>query len=90
MTVGFALGENVPGGYQQPAGYGSTALLAVQRLGEQIRTGKLNNILGIPSAFQTETLALQLGIPLTTLEALPLIDLTIDGADEVDPPPCSF
>lgn len=66
-------------------GFGSTALLAVQRLGEYLQTGKLTNVLGIPSSIETETLAVQLGIPLTTLEEHPVIDLTIDGADEIDP-----
>lgn len=66
-------------------GFGSTALLAVRRLGEYLQTGKLTNVLGIPSSIETEALAVQLGIPLTTLEEHPVIDLTIDGADEIDP-----
>ncbi|MEO8355575.1 MAG: ribose-5-phosphate isomerase RpiA [Chloroflexota bacterium] len=66
-------------------GFGSTALLAVRQLGELLGKGKLTDVLGIPSSIETETLALQLGIPLTTLEEHPVIDLTIDGADEIDP-----
>lgn len=65
-------------------GSGSTALLAVRRLGEYLRTGKLAHVQGIPSSIETESLALQLGIPLTTLDEHPVIDLTIDGADEID------
>jgi ribose 5-phosphate isomerase A len=45
----------------------------------------LRNILGIASSERTETLARRLNIPLTDLDAHPEIDLTIDGADEVDP-----
>jgi ribose 5-phosphate isomerase A len=66
-------------------GFGSTALLAVRQLGELLGNGKLTHVLGIPSSIETESLALQLGIPLTTLEDHPVIDLTIDGADEIDP-----
>jgi ribose 5-phosphate isomerase A len=66
-------------------GSGSTATLAVRRIGERLRAGLLHDILGIPCSLQTEQEALRAGIPLTTLEEHPVIDLTIDGADEVDP-----
>ena len=66
-------------------GTGSTAKFAVERIAEKIQTGKLQNIIGIPSSDRTEKLAHQLNIPLTDLETHPEIDLTIDGADEVDP-----
>jgi ribose 5-phosphate isomerase A len=66
-------------------GSGSSARLAVRRLGALLQAGKLINILGIPSSVQTEALARQIGVPLTTLEEHPIIDLSIDGADEVDP-----
>jgi ribose 5-phosphate isomerase A len=66
-------------------GSGSTATLAVRRLGEWLRAGRLHAILGIPCSLQTEHEAAQAGIPLTTLEEHPHIELTIDGADEVDP-----
>ena len=66
-------------------GTGSTTQFALERLGELIRTGALRDIVGIPSSVRTETTARDLGIPLTDFEAHPVIDLTIDGADEVDP-----
>jgi ribose 5-phosphate isomerase A len=66
-------------------GSGSTATLAVRRLGEWLRAGRLQDILGIPCSHQTQHEAAQAGIPLTTLEEHPHIELTIDGADEVDP-----
>jgi ribose 5-phosphate isomerase A len=64
-------------------GTGSTAALAVKALAEKVRQGC--RILGIATSRETEALARQLGIPLTTLEEHPEVDLTIDGADEVDP-----
>jgi len=65
-------------------GTGSTAKFALERIASRIREGELNNLIGIPSSRQTENLALALSIPLTTLDEHPEIDLTIDGADEVD------
>ena len=66
-------------------GTGSTANFAIERIGEKIQSGDLQNIVGIPSSERTAILARKLKIPLTDLEANPSIDLTIDGADEVDP-----
>src|SRR5438552_2590392 len=66
-------------------GTGSTALLAVQRLAEWLDQGKLQDITGVPTSSQIEQEARRLHIPLTTLEDQPVLDLTIDGADEVDP-----
>jgi len=66
-------------------GHGSTAIFAVRRIAELLKTGGLKDILGIPCSAQVEAEARQLGIPLTTLEEHPTIDVTIDGADEVDP-----
>jgi len=64
-------------------GTGSTAYFAVVALGERVKAGL--KIIGIPTSVQTADLARQLGIPLTTLDEHPKIDITIDGADEVDP-----
>ena len=66
-------------------GHGSTAALALRRIAELLRAGKLQAILGIPCSVQVEREARQLSIPLTNLEEHPLIDVTIDGADEVAP-----
>jgi ribose 5-phosphate isomerase A len=63
-------------------GSGSTAAFALRYLAE--RVGKGLNILGIPTSLQTQHLAEQLGIPLTTLDEHPVIDIDIDGADEID------
>jgi ribose 5-phosphate isomerase A len=66
-------------------GHGSTAGFARRRLAEFLKTGRLKAILGVPCSHLVEQEARQLGIPLTTLEERPIIDVTIDGADEVDP-----
>lgn len=66
-------------------GTGSTADHLLQALGAAIRAGKLKNIRGVPTSRQAERRAEALGIPLTTLAQSPTPDLTIDGADEVDP-----
>jgi len=64
-------------------GTGSTAYFAVIALGERVKAGL--KIVGIPTSLQTADLARIIGIPLTTLDEHPEIDITIDGADEVDP-----
>lgn len=66
-------------------GEGSTAVWAVRRVGELLQAGKLANIVGIAASPRMEDEARRVGIPLTTFSAHPAIDLTIDGADEVDP-----
>ena len=66
-------------------GSGSTAALMIKSLAEEITSGKLKNIRGVPTSFQSEVLALELNIPLIDLASVPQIDLAIDGADEVDP-----
>ena len=66
-------------------GSGSTAALMIKSLAKEISTGKLQNIRGVPTSFQSEVLALELDIPLIDLASVSQIDLAIDGADEVDP-----
>jgi len=66
-------------------GSGSTAALMIRSLAKEIRSGKLQNIRGVATSFQSEVLALELDIPLIDLASVSQIDLAIDGADEVDP-----
>src|SRR5690349_11888669 len=63
-------------------GTGSTATHAIRFIAERVRQGL--KIVGIPTSQATKNLAEQLGIPLTTLEENPNIDIDIDGADEID------
>lgn len=64
-------------------GTGSTAAHAVRLLGERVHAGL--KIRGIPTSVQTKELALAAGIPLTTLDEIQQLDVTIDGTDEFDP-----
>jgi ribose 5-phosphate isomerase A len=64
-------------------GSGSTAAYFIKLLGEQVKNGL--HIRGIPTSEHSRQLAASLGIPLTTLDECPEIDVTVDGADEVDP-----
>ena len=66
-------------------GSGSTAALMIKSLAQEIRSGKLKNIKGVATSFQSEVLALELDIPILDLGSVSQIDLAIDGADEVDP-----
>ncbi len=64
-------------------GHGTTTIFTLRRLAQRLKDGQLKDILGIPCSRQVEHDARELGIPLTTLDAHPVIDVTIDGADEV-------
>ena len=66
-------------------GSGSTAAIMIKTLSNKIKAGELKNIRGVPTSFQSEVLALELGIPLIDLVSVTQIDLAIDGADEVNP-----
>jgi ribose 5-phosphate isomerase A len=61
----------------------STADFAVRHLGERVKQGL--RFRGVPTSLKTEALARQVGIPLVDLNDVESIDVTIDGADEVDP-----
>ena len=65
-------------------GTGSTVYYTLLELARRMGNEDLE-IIGIPTSKATESISQKLGIPLTTLELHPVIDLTIDGADEVDP-----
>ena len=63
-------------------GSGSTAEIAIRILGEKVKNGL--QIIGVPTSHKSEVLAHELGMRLATLEDYPALDLTIDGADEVE------
>ncbi len=85
QIVAEAAVEEVEDGMVLGLGSGSTAALMIKNLAEKIKSGKLKNIKGVPTSFQSEVLALELNIPLIDLASVTQIDLAIDGADEVDP-----
>jgi ribose 5-phosphate isomerase A len=64
-------------------GTGSTARFAIEGLGRRVREGL--RIAGVPTSIATERLAREQGIPLVGLNDVDGIDLTVDGADEIDP-----
>lgn len=65
-------------------GTGSTAAFAIQALGERVQREGLR-IKAVPTSVQSKEIAVGLGIPLIDLSDIEQLDLTIDGADEVDP-----
>jgi len=77
--------ELVRSGMVLGLGHGSTAHYALVRIADLLRSGELRDIRGVPCSLQVDAAARDLGIPLTTLDDDPVLDLTIDGADEVDP-----
>ena len=64
-------------------GTGSTAAWFVRALGRAVDSGL--DIVGVPTSVETEELALSLKIPLTSLDDMPHLDVTVDGADEIGP-----
>jgi ribose 5-phosphate isomerase A len=76
--------ELVTSGMVVGLGTGSTAIFAVRRIGTLLREGRLREVVGVPTSGVIEAEARRLGIPLA-LDGLRDVDLTIDGADEVDP-----
>ena len=75
--------EDVRDGMKLGLGTGSTARHFVDLLGERVRAGL--KVVGVPTSEATRAQAESCGIALTTLDETPELDLTIDGADEVDP-----
>ncbi|MFL5244933.1 MAG: ribose-5-phosphate isomerase RpiA [Gemmataceae bacterium] len=64
-------------------GSGRAATAFIESLGRRVKAGF--KIRGVPTSGKTADLAIQLGIPLVSLDAIDQVDITIDGADEVDP-----
>jgi ribose 5-phosphate isomerase A len=77
--------EQVKSGMVLGLGTGSSAKYATMKIGELWRAGKLTDIVGIPTSESTAALAGEYGLPLATLDEYPVVDLAIDGADEIDP-----
>jgi ribose 5-phosphate isomerase A len=75
--------ERVRSGMRLGLGTGSTARHFVELLAEKVRAGL--DVVGVPTSQTTRADAERLGVPLTTLDQTPVLDLTIDGADEIAP-----
>ena len=81
--AGQAALDFVQDGMKLGIGTGSTAAAFLRVLGEKVADGL--QIIGVPTSERTRALCEELNIPLTTLDDTPQLDLTIDGADEIDP-----
>ena len=66
-------------------GTGSTAVWAVRRIGALLAAGELERVVGIATSETTAREAERCGVPLGSLDDHPSVDVTIDGADEIDP-----
>ena len=75
--------KQVKDGFIIGLGSGSTAAYAIEEIGEKIKHEELH-VSAVPTSYQALTLAVKHGIPLTTLDEHPTLDLTIDGADQID------
>jgi len=75
--------EQVRDGMKLGLGTGSTAKHFVELLGMRVRDGL--NVVGVPTSEATRADAVRCGVPLTTLDEVDRLDLTVDGADEIDP-----
>ena len=82
QAAGRAL-EFVRDGMKLGLGTGSTAKHFVELLGARVRDGL--NVIGVPTSETTRADAIRCGIALTTLDEIDRLDLTVDGADEIDP-----
>jgi len=83
-NAGYRAAEYVEDGMVVGLGTGSTAKYAIEKIGQRKKEEKLE-ILGIPTSLETEKRAKKAGIDIVELDRADKIDLTIDGADEVDP-----
>ena len=84
MTIIERALEFVADGARIGLGSGHAAQAFVKALGERVRTGHLG-VHGVPTSEETASLCRREGIPLATLAQAGMLDLTVDGADEVDP-----
>ena len=77
--------ELVQPGMAVGLGHGSTVQFALEALAEQLASGVLSDVVGVPASKASAAAARALEIPLADLDEHPRLDLAIDGADEVDP-----
>ncbi|MBN1431247.1 MAG: ribose-5-phosphate isomerase RpiA [Methanomicrobiaceae archaeon] len=82
-NAGYFAADLVQDGMAVGLGTGSTVFFAMERLSERISSEGLD-ITGIPTSFQATIRARDYGIPLSTLDDFPELDIAIDGADKID------
>jgi ribose 5-phosphate isomerase A len=81
-AAGYRAADMIEDGMIVGLGTGSTVYFTIERLSERVKGGL--QITGIPTSFQTALRAREAKIPLTTLDDNPVVDIAVDGADEVD------
>lgn len=81
-VAGEAAAEMVRDGMVVGLGTGSTVAWTIRRIGEMVEEGL--EILGVATSYQAQELAISCGVPLTSLDQHPVLDLAIDGADQTD------
>jgi ribose 5-phosphate isomerase A len=82
-NAGYHAADLIEDGMVVGLGTGSTVYFMIERLSSRVREGI--HISGIPTSYQTAIRAREYGIPLTTLDDNSLVDIAVDGADQVDP-----
>ncbi len=80
-----AVDDCVRSGMAVGLGTGSTAVWGIRRLGRLLEEGALVDVVGLPTSEASAAEARSCGVPLTTFDEHPVLDVTIDGADEIDP-----
>jgi ribose 5-phosphate isomerase A len=80
-AAGEAAADMVRDGMVLGLGTGSTVAWTIKRIGEKVEVGL--EVLGVPTSYQASELAIAAGIPLTSLDQDPVLDLAIDGADQI-------
>ncbi len=81
-NVGYLAAELIQEGMTVGLGTGSTAFYFIERLGQRVKEGL--HIQAVSSSLHSLELAQKLGIPLVDINKVPFVDITVDGADEID------
>lgn len=84
MKAALKAVQHVKDGFIVGLGSGSTAAFAIKALGERAKAKNLH-IMGVPTSYQAFLLAVECNIPITTIDEHQIIDVTIDGADQLTP-----
>lgn len=81
QAAGELAAQLVKNGMVVGLGTGSTAAYAIKELGKRVASGL--KILGVPTSYQSAFMAIENDIPLTTLDEHPVLDIALDGADQI-------
>lgn len=84
-TAALSAVDFIQNGMVVGLGTGSTAEYAIHEIARRIKEGSLKDMRFVPTSLKTESVAYELGIMLTPLSEISVLDINIDGADEVDP-----